>query len=75
MDRFNDAEHLRLVLFMVVRNSAVLPVGLKLGKSMEEISRMSYEVMLEFIDSDMVDWERTKASYLQGKELFEKERS
>lgn len=75
MDRFNDVEHLRMVLFMVARNNVVLPTGLKLGKSMEEINRMSYEVMLRLIEDDFIDCERAKIWYLQGKELFEKEKS
>lgn len=34
-------ERLEVVLFAVVRNNAVLPLGLRLGKSEEEISRMT----------------------------------
>ena len=75
MDKFNDAEHLRMVLFMVARNNVVLPAGLKLGKPMEEINRMAYDVMSMLIDGDIIDFEMAKKSYLQGKELFEKERS
>ena len=75
MDKFNDAEHLRMTLFMVARNNVVLPAGLKLGKPMEEINRMAYEVMSMLIDGDIIDFEMAKKSYLQGKEMFEKERS
>lgn len=75
MDKFNDAEHLRLALFMVARNNVVLPAGLKLGKPMEEINRMAYEVMSMLIDGDIIDFEMAKKSYLQGKEMFEKDRS
>lgn len=75
MDKFNDVEHLRMVLFMVARNNVVLPAGLKLGKPMEEINRMSYDVMLRLIEDDFIDFEMAKKSYLQGKEMFEKERS
>lgn len=75
MDKFNDAEHLRMVLFMVARNNVILPAGLKLGKPMEEINRMSYDVMLRLIEDDFIDFEMAKKSYLQGKEMFEKERS
>ena len=75
MDKFNDAEHLRMTLFMVARNNVVLPAGLKLGKPMEEINRMAYEVMSMLIDGDIIDYEMAKKSYLQGKEMFEKERS
>lgn len=75
MDKFNDAEYLRMVLFMVARNNVILPAGLKLGKPMEEINRMSYDVMLRLIEDDFIDFEMAKKSYLQGKEMFEKERS
>lgn len=75
MDKFNDVEHLRMVLFMVARNNVVLPAGLKLGKPMEEINRMSYDVMLRLIEDDFIDFEMAKKSYLQGKEMFEKDRS
>lgn len=75
MDKFNDVEHLRMVLFMVVRNNMVLPAGLKLRKPMEEINRMSYDVMLRLIEDDFIDFEMAKKSYLHGKEMFEKERS
>lgn len=75
MDKFNDAEYLRMVLFMVARNNVILPAGLKIGKPMEEINRMSYDVMLRLIEDDFIDFEMAKKSYLQGKEMFEKERS
>ena len=75
MDKFNDAEHLRMVLFMVARNNVVLPAGLKFGKPMEEINRISYGAMLRLIEDDFIDFEMAKKSYLQGKEMFEKERS
>lgn len=60
---------------MVVRNNMVLPAGLKLRKPMEEINRMSYDVMLRLIEDDFIDFEMAKKSYLHGKEMFEKERS
>ena len=75
MDKFNDAEYLRMVLFMVARNNVILPAGLKIGKPMEEINRISYGAMLRLIEDDFIDFEMAKKSYLQGKEMFEKERS
>lgn len=71
IDRFNDAEHLRLVIFMLARNSKVLPKGIKLGKSLDEIEKMSYMTMLSLIDSDIISWERAKKSYYKGKKLYE----
>lgn len=60
-----------LALFMIIRNSQVLPKALKLGKSKEEINKMSYETMLQVIN--MIDFEKAKEMYIQGKEAYEKE--
>ena len=75
MKNYDESERMRLALFTLIRNNTVLPAGLKLGKPMEEINRMSYDVMLRLIEDDFIDFEMAKKSYLQGKELFEKERS
>ena len=40
-------ERLETILFAVVRNNAVLPLGLRLGKSEEEISRMTLATINE----------------------------
>ena len=56
---------------MLARNSKVLPKGIKLGKSLDEIEKMSYMTMLSLIDSDIISWERAKKSYYKGKKLYE----
>lgn len=59
-----------LALFMVVRNQKVLPVGHQLGKSMEEINRMTYATMIEIIQGDIVDWEKARENYREGRNKF-----
>jgi hypothetical protein len=49
---------------MTVRNSAVLPKGLELGKSEEEISKMTIETMAEM--ETMIDFRRAKELYKLG---------
>ena len=53
------------MLFMVVRNNAVLPKGMELGKSEEEISAMTIETMQEL--EDMIDFRRAKELYEMGR--------
>ena len=65
MSRMSEAEKYKLLLFMVVRNSAVLPKGLELGKSEEEISKMTMETMAEM--EIMIDFKVAKELYKLGK--------
>ncbi len=60
-----------LALFMIIRNSKVLPTGLKLEKSEEEINKISYETMLQVFN--IIDFNKAKEKYIQGKEAYEKE--
>lgn len=57
-----DEEKLKLMLFMVVRNSKVLPIGMKLNKTEKEITDMTKETIKEL--EKMIDFKR-------GKELYE----
>ena len=59
-------ERYKLMLFMVVRNSAVLPKGMELGKSEEEISEMTIETMREL--ENMIDFRRAKELYEMGRQ-------
>lgn len=43
------AEEYKLALFNVVRNSAVMPKGIALGKSKEEINQMSWDTVKEIM--------------------------
>lgn len=60
----SELERYKLLLFMTVRNSAVLPKGLELGKSEEEISKMTIETMAEM--ETMIDFRRAKELYKLG---------
>lgn len=55
----------KLALFMVIRNSIVLPKGIELQKSSKEISKMSYETMCEVLT--MIDYKKAKEFYDEGK--------
>lgn len=55
----------KLALFMVIRNSTVLPKGIELQKSSKEISQMSYETMCEVLT--MIDFNTAKKMYEEGK--------
>ena len=60
----SEAEKCKLLLFMVVRNSAVLPKGMELGKTEQEISEMTRETMREM--EGMIDFRRAKELYELG---------
>lgn len=61
----------KIALFMVIRNSQIMPKGIKLGKSEKEINKMAYETMCEVLT--MIDFERAKKIYEQGKRTHEEE--
>lgn len=60
----SEAERLKLMLFMVVRNSTVLPKGLELDKTEKEISEMTVDTMREI--ETMIDFKRAKELYNLG---------
>ena len=55
----------KLALFMVIRNSMVMPQGIKLGKTYKEINEMSYETMCSVLT--MIDYDRAEKFYKEGK--------
>ena len=55
----------KLALFMVIRNSKVMPQGIKLGKTDKEINKMSYETMCLVLT--MIDYDRAEKFYKEGK--------
>ena len=59
-------EKYKIALFMVIRNSQVMPVGMKLGKSKKEINKKAYETMCEVIS--MIDYDNARKAYEEGKE-------
>jgi hypothetical protein len=56
-----DEEKLKLMLFMVVRNSKVLPVGMKLNKTEKEISDKTKETIEEI--EKMINFEKARELY------------
>ena len=66
-----ELEKYKIALFMVIRNSAVLPKGMVLCKSMKEINKMSYETM-QVIINNTVDFDKAKEMFQEGKTEFEK---
>ncbi|MBQ9314856.1 MAG: hypothetical protein IJ220_07735 [Clostridia bacterium] len=60
----------KLALFAVIRNSAVMPTGLQLGKTKDEINKMSYETLCEIVGK--IDYDKVEKDYNRGKELFSK---
>lgn len=59
-------EKYKIALFMVIRNSQVMPEGMKLGKSKKEINKKAYETMCEVIS--MIDYDNARKEYEEGKE-------
>lgn len=64
-----ELEKMQIALFMVIRNSRVLPVGIAKEKSMQEINKMSYETMQECIK--MINFDIAVKYYQEGKQLCE----
>lgn len=64
-------ERYKLSLFAVIRSTAVMPKGVELKKTRDEVNKMSYETLCEVVA--MVDYARTKKEYNRGKELSEKD--
>ncbi|MBO7225088.1 MAG: hypothetical protein J6V35_04180 [Bacteroidales bacterium] len=62
----SELEKYKLMLFMTVRNSAVLPKGMELGKTEEEISRMTRDTLKAM--EKMIDFEGAKKLYELGGE-------
>lgn len=61
----DNEEKLKLALFMVVRNSKVLPKGIELGKTNAEISIKTKETMNEILK--MINFEKAKELYELGR--------
>ena len=65
-EALTEAEQYKLALFAAIRNSTVMPAGVKLGKNMHEINKMSVETMHEVLK--MCDFEKLRESYKDGEE-------
>lgn len=72
MSKLESKEELYLLtLFMVVRNSKVLPKGLELGKSQKEINKMTYKTISEL--ACMIDFDKAKEMFEEGQKAFQEE--
>lgn len=56
----------KIALFIIIRNSLVLPKGKLLGKTDKEINQMSYQTLCEVIT--MTDFKIAEKMYEEGKE-------
>lgn len=54
----------KLALFAVLKNSKIMPVGLKLGKTMKEIDTMTVATMQEIVSK--CDFEALQRAYVNG---------
>lgn len=63
-----ELERIQTILFVVIKNNQVMPMGIELGKSMKEINKMSYAVMLELYNN--IDFDRAFEMYKEGKQAF-----
>lgn len=63
----SELERYKLLLFMTVRNNTVLPTGIELGKTEEEISKMTIDVIDKM--GTMIDFRRAKELYKLGEWL------
>ena len=66
IEALTEEEQYKLALFAAIRNSTVMPAGVKLGKNMHEINKMSVETMHELLK--MCDFEKLRESYKDGEE-------
>lgn len=55
----------KLALFMVIRNSMVMPKGIELGKTEKEINEMAYETFCSILTA--VDYNKAEEFYKEGK--------
>lgn len=59
------ADELEVILFAVIRNSMVMPVGLRLGKSKREITEMTFATIEEI--KKAIDYDAVK-KLMEGKD-------
>lgn len=64
-----EEEKYKIALFMVIRNSKVLPIEQMLNKTEYEINKKSYETMQELLK--MIDFKIAKEKYEEGSKAYE----
>ncbi len=62
--KLTKEEKYKLALFMVIRNSYVMPKGLALGKSTKEINQMTINVCRKILTS--IDFDEARKEYEDG---------
>lgn len=60
----SEEEKYKIALFMVIRNTEILPTGKMLRKTDYEINKLSYQTMQELLK--MIDFERAEKMYKEG---------
>ena len=66
IEALTEEKQYKLALFAAIRNSTVMPPGVKLDKNMHDINKMSVETMHEVLK--MCDFEKLRESYKDGEE-------
>ena len=60
----SEEEKYKIALFMVIRNSTILPTGKMFKKTDYEINKLSYQTMQELLK--MIDFEIAEKMYKEG---------
>lgn len=63
-----------VALFATIRNSSVLEIELREGKSLTEINKMALEILLNTMNGKIIDLEKMRKSYNEAIELYNKEK-
>lgn len=63
--KMTNEEKYKIAAFMIIRNSKVLPEGLKRGKNMKEINQMSRQTLQSVMQ--MIDFDAAKKLYEEGR--------
>ena len=59
-------EKYKLALFAIIRSNCIMPVGISMGKTKQEINKMTWRTMDEVLRG--CDFERLKRSYEEGED-------
>lgn len=65
-NRMTNEEKYKLALFAIIRSNCIMPVGISMGKTKQEINKMTWRTMDEILWG--CDFERLKRSYEEGED-------
>ncbi len=65
-NRMTNEEKYKLALFAIIRSNCIMPVGISMGKTKQEINKMTWRTMDEVLRG--CDFERLKRSYEEGED-------